>query len=191
MANRSNTASIHILDDDSLLNFFCFYRLDIFDEDGNGVRVAKGTRWDHGDWWYNLAHICQRWRNLILESASYLGVYLVFTSGKPVADMLAHSPPLPLIIDYDSDIGEEDEEGIALALEKHDRVRRIRLWMPISKLEKPLLIMAIVEEYPVLEYMIVGHVAKGGDPALMLPETFQAPHLHHLLLSGFTFPKRS
>ena len=105
--------------------------------------------------------------------------------------MLAHSAPLPLIIDYDGDIGAEDEEGIALALEKHDRVRRIRLRMPVSKLEKLLLIMAIVEEYPVLEYMIVGPVERGGDPALMLPETFQAPHLHHLLLSGFTFPIQS
>ena len=107
--------------------------------------------------------------------------------------MLAHSPPLPLIIDYDGendDISAEDEEGIALALEKHDRVRRIRLWMPVSKLEKLLPLMSIVEEYPVLEYVIVGPVAK-GDPALMLPETLQAQNVHHLLLSGFTFPKRS
>ena len=61
-----------------------------------------------------LAHVCQRWRNLILGSASYLDLCLVCTSGKPVADMLTLSPPLPLIIDYDSengDIGAEDEEG--------------------------------------------------------------------------------
>jgi hypothetical protein len=106
--------------------------------------------------------------------------------------MLAHSPPLPLTIDYDSetdDIGAEDEEGIALALEQRDRVRHIRLWMPVSKLQKLLLLVAIMEEYPVLEYMIVGPVAK-GDPALMLPGTLQAPHLHHLRLSGFTFPTR-
>ena len=74
------------------------------------------------------------WRNLILGSASYLGLCLV-------ADMLAHSPPLPLIIDYDSeigDIGAEDEEGIAHALQQRDRVRRIRLWMPVLKLQKLL-----------------------------------------------------
>jgi hypothetical protein len=105
---------------------------------------------------------------------------------------LAHSPPLPLIIDYDSeddDIGAEDEEGIALALEQRDRVRCIRLWMPVSKLQKLLLLMAIMEEYPVLEYMIMGPVAR-GDPALMLPGTLQAPHLRHIRLSGFTFPIR-
>ena len=61
--------------------------------------------------------------------------------------------------------------------------------MPVLKLQKLLLLMAIMEEYPVLEYMIVGPVAK-CDPALMLPGTLQAPHLHHLRLSGFTFPRR-
>ena len=43
--------------------------------------------------------------------------------------------------------------------------------------------MGIMEEHPALEYMIVGPVAK-GDPALMLPGTLQAPHLHHLRLSA-------
>ena len=52
--------------------------------------------------WYKLAHVCQRWRILILASASYLDIAsaLVCTPGPPVADMLAHSPPIPLIIDH-------------------------------------------------------------------------------------------
>ena len=191
-ANRSHTASIHILDDYSLLNVFYLYRPAIFNGDDDGVPVARGTRWDRGEWWYKLAHVCRRWRNLTLGSASYLELCLVCAPGKPVADMLAHSPPLPLIIDYDGendDIDAKDEEGIALALEQRDRVRRIRLWMPLSKLQNLLLFMATVEEYPVLEYMVVGPVAK-DDLALILPGTIQAPHLHHLLLSGFTFPTR-
>jgi hypothetical protein len=56
--------------------------------------------WDLGRWWYRLAHVCQRWRNLILGSASYLGLSLVCTNGAPVENMLAHSPPLPLTVDY-------------------------------------------------------------------------------------------
>ena len=106
--------------------------------------------------------------------------------------MLAHSPPLPLVIDYDGendDIDAEDEEGITLALEQRDRVRRVRLWMPVSKLQNLLLLMASVEEYPVLEYMIVGPEVK-DNLALTLPGALQAPQLHHLLLSGFTFPTR-
>ncbi|KAI0276410.1 hypothetical protein BGY98DRAFT_986246, partial [Russula aff. rugulosa BPL654] len=56
------------------------------------VSVGRGY-WVEERWWYRLAHVCQRWRNLILGSATYLGLCLVCTYGTPVADMLAHSPP--------------------------------------------------------------------------------------------------
>jgi len=42
------------------------------------------------------------------------------------------------------------------------------------------------EEYPILEYLII--VSPDGHPGLALPETLQAPHLHHLTLSGFSLP---
>ena len=94
---------------------------------------------------------CQRWRNAILGSASYLGISIVRTNGTPIADMLAHSPPLPFIIDYQDDgITVEDEEGAILALKQYDRVRRVRLLMPVTILQK--LIVAMDDEYPILEY---------------------------------------
>src|SRR6266404_1090234 len=131
---------IHILDDDSLLNIFYLYRPAMLDGDEHyAARLAGGKPWSRERWWYTLAHVCQRWRNLILGSASHLGVSLVCTIGKPVADMLAQSPThLPLIIDYVSkdDITAEDEEAIVLALEQGDRVRRIRLRMPCLCLQK-------------------------------------------------------
>ena len=55
--------------------------------------------------------------------------------------MLAHSPPLPLVIDYneeDCDITAEDEEGRILALGQRDRVRRIRLQMAVTGPVPPL-----------------------------------------------------
>ena len=83
----------------------------------------------------------------------------------------------------------EDEEGIHLALEQHDRVRRIRLRMSSSKLKK--LVVAIDEEYPLLEYLIM-HSTKGDESrALTLPTTFQAPHLRHVWLRGFALPMGS
>jgi hypothetical protein len=67
-----------------------------------------------------------------------------------MADMLAHSPPLPLVIDYTGkDITAEDEEAIIFALAQRDRVRRIRFYIPVPKLQK--LFMAIDGEYPILE----------------------------------------
>ena len=184
--NSPHTESIHILDDDSLLNIFHLYRPAILDgDDDDGLRMLGGRTWRRERWWYNLAQVCQRWRNLILGSTSYLGLCLVCTHGTPVADMLAHSPHLPLIIDYANikwDITAKDEEGIILALAQRDRVRRIRFRMPVQKLQK--LIMAIEEEYPVLEHLIlIPPIAR--STTLMLPETLQAPHLHHLVLINF------
>ena len=107
--------------------------------------------------------------------------------------MLAHSPPLPLVIDYsdaEEDIAAEDEEGAMLALEQRDRIRRIRLQMPFLKLQK-LITTAIYEEYPVLEYLIMMPSIKEYSTALVLPETLQAPHLRHLALTGFVLPTGS
>ena len=84
---------------------------------------------------------------------------------------MAHSPPLPLIIEYDEevyDITVEDEIDIALALEQCDRVHRIRIPMSVPNLQK-LLLVAIVEECPIPEYTIVGPLTE-NDPVLMLAE---------------------
>jgi hypothetical protein len=162
------------------------------DEDEEyGLHGGSGG-WDLERWWYKLAHVCQRWRKLILGSSSYLGVCLVCSKGTPVADMLAHSPPLPLVVDYFrepeySDIAAEDEEGLTLALEQRDRVRRIRLRMGITNMQK--FITAISGEYPILEYLII--IAFVKNTAFVLPETLRAPRLRLLLLSCFALPIRS
>ena len=108
--------------------------------------------------------------------------------------MLARSPPLPLVIDYiqmdtDLDITAEEVEGIILALGQHNRVRRVRLLMPSPNMQK--LIMALVGEYPALEYLIMMHSTTPTNvtsTALLFPETLQTPRLRHLLLKGFAFP---
>jgi len=105
-------------------------------------------------------HVCRRWRFLILQSASHLRLSLLCTQRTPVADMLAHSPPLPLVIDH---VGEsrnltpEDEEGIKLALRHHDHVRRIRLAMFVSYL--PSLVDFINKEFPILEHLYIDPVS--------------------------------
>jgi hypothetical protein len=98
--------------------------------------------------------------------------------------MLAHSPPLPLVIDHvddDHDITTEQEEGIVLALQLRDRVRRLRLQMPIPNLER--LITTLGDEFPVLDYLYVAVLTK-DKTNLVLPQTFQAPQLRHLVLDN-------
>ena len=157
------------------------------DEDDDR-RILQGGEWDRERWWYKLTHVCQRWRYLVLGSASYLGLGLICTYGTPVADMLVHSPPLPLTIDYispDREITAEDEKGLLLALQLRDRVRRIRLRMSVSDLRK--LIMTIDEEFSMLEHLNIEPSTR-DDTGLILPKTFQAPHLRYLILVNFAFP---
>ena len=192
MDNSSHTASIHILDDDSLLNIFYLYRpVVIFDgkkyedqdqgdlegRDYGGARIPER-------WWYKPAQVCQRWRKIILGSASYLDLCLVCTYGTPVADMLAHSPPLPLVIDFFRthwEITREAEEGIILALERRDRVRRVRLLLPDRNMRN--LFMSIEEEFPALECLIM-RLDEANEMAYEIAG-LQAPHLRNLILRGF------
>ncbi|KAH9983227.1 hypothetical protein BJV74DRAFT_626908 [Russula compacta] len=151
-------------------------------------RIVTQELWNNERWWYKLAHVCRRWRYLILASASHLHLHLVCTYDTPVADMLAHSPPLPLIIDYfhsDYDISTEDGEGIVLALQHHDRVRVIRLMMPFRKLQEPM--KAIDDGFPILECLCIMPLTK-PNTSLVLPQTLRAPHLRYLLLGNFTSP---
>ena len=103
--------------------------------------------------------------------------------------MLEHSPPLPLTIDYYSEDGitAEDEEGVYLALGKRDRVRHLRLAFPVQNLRE--LVLAIDEQFPILEYLILGPTIEDSTD-LKLPETLQAPNLHHLKLRSFACPIR-
>ena len=102
--------------------------------------------------------------------------------------MLAHSPPLPIVIDYQgTDITAEDEEAIILALQQRNRVRRIRFNLPVLELQK--LILAIDGEYPILEYLIFVEPPKDRSTRMILPETFQTPHLRHLAI-GCSIPMR-
>jgi hypothetical protein len=186
MVNRRPRTSIRDLDDDSLLNIFHFCRSSIIERDAHG-NILWG-HWGSERWWYKLVHVCQRWRLLILGSVSHLGLCLVCTHGTPVADMLAHSPPLPLIIDHDHQNQEftvEDEEGIMAVLQHRDRVHRIYLSLPGETLHK--LIPVITGEFPMLEYL---HLAPPTEQntKLILPMTFRAPHLRHLILNHFSSP---
>ena len=194
MGNSSCTTSIHILEDDSLLHVFDLYRPFLLDNGRGDEALLWGGKGlcVRGRWWYKLAHVCQRWRNVILGSASYLDISLVCTHGTPVADMLAHSPPLPLAIDYVkkvTDITAKCEEGIILALRQRDRVRGVRLQMPVTNLQR--LIAAMDEGYPILEYLHIMLPIEDNSTILTFPEILQAPHLRHLRLKGFALPIRS
>ena len=190
--NRRHTC-IDILDDDSLLNVFYHCRPPVLlvEGDGDGIDLCGGW-WECEYWWYKISWVCQRWRRLILASPFYLGISLICRCGIPLVDMLAHSPPFPLIIDHLHQLETstaEVEERVLLALKHRDRVRRIRLRVFDTLSES--VIEAIDERFPLLEYLYIQPpIARLMRPNsnLSLPSTLRAPHLRHLVLSNFTFP---
>jgi hypothetical protein len=140
---------------------------------GIGIAHGGGTR---------SCRFARRWRYLIFGSASHLRLCLVSlcTRGTPVENVLAHSPLLPLIIDYNyenHDLTPEDEEGILLALQHRDRMCRIALWMPVPSLHK--LVTAIDDEFPVLEFLDIVPSAKHNTCSI-LPSTLEPRHPRHL-----------
>ena len=181
MANRLPRIFIHALNYDSLLSIFFFCQpapLNVH----NVESVWKGPEeeWVCERWWYKLAQVCRRWRCLILASASYLCLSLLCTHGTPVADMLTHSPCLPLIIDHLHSTGEE-KQGIMLALQLRDRVHRIRLVIDFTELELQNLMVALDGEFPMLEYLCI-IPTETDNLGLILPHTIQAPRLRQLIL---------
>ena len=162
------------LNDDVLLSIFGSYRLD--DDENWNLQLR----------WFKLIHVCRRWRHLIYGSPSHLNLHLLCTNGTPVADMLNHSPPLPLILNYHNrraTLTTEDNEGILLALQHHDRVRRIAFHAPPQGLHK--FFTAMNENFLTLERLSILSTS-GDDARLVMPRAFQAPRLSHLTLLGVT-----
>jgi hypothetical protein len=152
---------------------------------------------DRERWWYRLVQVCRRWRYIVLESASHLRLSLVCVRGTPVADMLAHSPPLPLIIDHTM-------TNIMTSPQKTKREYSLRCstaiacaasasGSPIPILQR--LVNALDGEFPILEYLLIMHQRYQRptiehNMTLKLPETFRAPHLRHLLLDELCHSNR-
>jgi len=97
--------------------------------------------------------------------------------------MLAHSPPFPLLIDYDDINYSCDRKGIMLALLHRDRVRRIRLMGSIPILE--WLVIVLDDEFPMLEYLCI---SPEDNTTLRIPRAYQAPQLRRLVLTNLAFP---
>jgi hypothetical protein len=188
-SNKLDSPITSILNDDVLLNIFYIHRLHLGLEDEEGCGDALFIRrWDRQRWWYKLAQVSQQWRRVILESPSLLDLHLVCTYGVPVADMLAHSPPLPLIIFYqdgDREMTIEDEEGALLAISPlyRDRVRRIALEMPAQAHRNFITAMG---RFPILEHLYI-ECQSEDDASWTVPLIFAAPNLRHIHLGHVTF----
>jgi len=168
-------AHIHMLNYDSLLGIFNHYRMQ--DADSWNIRLK----------WLMLAHVCRRWRYLIYDSSSLLDLCLFF-NGSFSIDLLAHLPPLPLIIRYLNETTtrvRKYEESILPGLQQHGRLRSVALQAPSPGL--CILLRTMDEYFPMLENLSLLSTT-GEEANIVLPSTFRAPNLRHLALHGVGLP---
>ena len=160
------------------------------DQDLDGVFTKK----EIVEKWIGLAHVCRRWRNVVLQSPHRLNLRLVCTPNTPARDTLDIWPHLPLII---RDFGIEPARSLAsagvdntiAALEHNDRVCLIELMNISSSRLGHLTLAAMQKPFPELTDLRI-RTYDGLEP--ILPDSFfggTAPRLRSLFFKGVPFPK--
>lgn len=170
-------AHIHLLDNDSLLEIFRYYRLE--HEDIWNLRFT----------WRRLTHICRRWRYLTYDSSRLLDLCLLLTVNSLSIVTLAHLPPLPLILDYwdrSTVMARKDEDNIYLGLQQHGHVRRVAVRAPSPNLR--MWLGQMNQLFPRLGDLSLSSTTT-DEMSLILPGTLQAPDLRRLSLHGIGLPK--
>jgi hypothetical protein len=143
--------------------------------------------------WPTLGFVCQRWRQIILNSPLGLNLRLHCTHGTPVLKALNCWPTLPVVILYGgiSNLhppAPEDDDNIIAALKQSARVSSISLTV-ISSIVKKL--STISEPFSELEKLaLMSQDSQAADTTgLPLPSTFRwGHHLHTLHTTRIAFP---
>jgi hypothetical protein len=91
--------------------------------------------------WFRLAHVCRKWRQIIFASPLGLRLRLHCAYGTPVLKNLDDWPPFPLVLNYGGfpmlpPPSPEDEDNIMAALKHSHRVSSISLTVSSSLLSK-------------------------------------------------------
>ena len=166
--------SIDILPDDILLEVFEFCM------DENQIAIS-GTKS-----WQSLVHVCRRWRCVVFRSPRCLDLRLRCTARTPVRDALDIWPPFPLVVD-DIASSTEDMDNVFAALERWDRVDRIRL-REVNRCSLEKVLAAMQEPFPELTFL---QLSSNEEQVPIVPDSFlgrSAPRLRFLLLRDIPFP---
>ena len=179
-----HSTSINTFPDNVFLEIFYIYRRN---QDLYGCHFHP--IWD----WHNLAHVCSRWRRIILSSPRRLDLHLLCTYETPVRKNLGCLPLFPLIIDYSSGWGADgksltprDEDNIIAALEEPGRVQYVEISVTSSLLKK-------MDTDTRKSFSRLTHICLSSkeDNVVALPNQFSkgsAPNLRVAHLDGIQFP---
>jgi hypothetical protein len=178
----SPNITITNLPEEVLLEIFDSYRK-ILHGERNYERV-----WNGNEGWLKLAHVCQRWRQVVLTSPARLHMRLLFTEHTTrYQDSIRHLPLLPFVLDHRYGWGFKGH-CITSALENPGRVCGIALTIPdmMWNTNRDELLAYMNQHFPELESLefdCLGTV----EPRLRNSPPFLAtepPHLRRLKYTG-------
>jgi hypothetical protein len=178
----TRATTIDILSDDVLLEIFDSYRKIPF---YHLFRVQ--VVWS----WRSLAHVCRRWRQIILESPHRLNLQIFCTEKTPAGKNLRIWPTLPIVIKYNYMGRSLRPAGIGnvfAALRQPNRVCHVELNVTSSMLEK--MVPLLQEPFPELTHIDIFSESTDGGMGV-LPSGFlggSASRLQELYFHNLSFP---
>ncbi len=126
--------------------------------------------------WFNLLHVCRKWRAVLFASSSRLGLTFVLTpkGGNMKTILSRHFPPLSIAINYNHRYRHitgmaKDMRRLLGALKRPDRIRGIDLYASNADGELAKFFEAMKCPFPALESLAL---YDDQDRALKIPITF-------------------
>ena len=187
--------TVNNLPDEVILEIFDYYRRSI---------TSYDHQWKENYAWFNLAHVCRKWRAVTFASATRLDLGITVGPTKPAHIKTILSGPFPIHLDYelvpeDGNITRSSVWRMRTVLRLRDRVRGIAFKFAGGASKASLdnfkkFFKATNCSFPVLESLVL-HFSAGYEPTI--PETFLRGsdlsdlHLRRLELVGVSFPSIS
>ena len=170
LPESTRNLTINHFPDEVLLEIFDSYR-----------RSAIFYKWKRKYVWFNLAHVCRKWRAIMFASTTRLDLGITVGPLKPAHIKTILSGTLPIFIKYDcmrDDLTRSALWRLRTTLKQHDRVREISVEGTTALFDK--FFRATNCTFPVLESLVLR--PKYGEE-LTIPDTFLGgPDLSHLHL---------
>ena len=167
-----------MLHEDVLLEIFDFYRMD-------AVEQSERRPWK----WHRLAHVSQKWRDVVFKSPRRLGLRILCEYGAPIGSILASWPTLPLVAKFNaSRKSKHIPRNVMVALRRTDRLCEIDLHVTSSMLAS--IVQVTQKPCHALEVIRITVEALTG-PSILAGNAFlggSSPHLREIELDGIAFP---
>jgi hypothetical protein len=169
--------TIDILPEDVLLEIFDHY-------------VDPTRKYDGIEAWCTLVHVCQKWRNVVLESPLRLNLRIRCHPTTPVREKLDIWPALPIVLAQYDEVWRPKwgVVNVAAALEQNNRICQINLCGVLTSQMEEIL-SEMHKPFPVLTHL---DLEREDEPleTLIDPDLFlggSAPRLRFLRLASIQF----